>query len=86
MSGKEKGKQMHDGKTSAIEKLQNLRSYFVHKIHFTCLERAIDIKINTLPRVLYSCLALHKQFELQKQIIPEQGLSYKRFVIQKSFE
>ena len=60
MSGKEKGKQMHDGKTSAIEKLQNLRSYFVHKIHFTCLERAIDIKINTLPRVLYSCLALHK--------------------------
>ena len=35
----------------------------------------MDIDINTLQRVLYSCLELHNYFELQKKKTPEQNLA-----------
>ena len=49
------------------------------KAHFRCLQRAVDNSINTLPQVLYLCLALHNYFELQKEKISEQSLEKQRF-------
>ena len=40
-----------------------------------CCCCAIDIDVNTLLRVLYSCLALHNYFELQKEKFLEKSIA-----------
>ena len=44
--------------------IQNL---FGTKASLKCLRRAMDNNINTLPQVLYLCLALYNYFELRKE-------------------
>lgn len=55
--------------------LSQLRIYLVHETRFRFLQRAMDININTLPQVLYSCLALHNYLELYKEKISKQSLA-----------
>ena len=43
------------------------KSFGTLKARFRCLQNAMDIKINTLSRDLYSFLALHNYFEFQKE-------------------
>ena len=45
------------------------------KASFRCLQRAVDININTFPKFLYLFLTLHNYFELQKEKIPENSLA-----------
>ena len=59
-------------------------SFGTLKTRFRCLQRAMDISINTLSQFLYLCLELNNYFELQKEKIPEQSLlSFKRFLNEK---
>ena len=51
-----------------------IQNSFGKKASLKCLRRAMDINVNTLPQVLYLCLALHNYFELRKEKIPEQSL------------
>ena len=51
-----------------------IQNSFGMKASLKCLRRAMDVNINTLPQVLYLCLALHNYFELRKENIPEQSL------------
>ena len=44
-----------------------IQNSFGKKASLKCLRRAMDININTLPQVLYLCLALHNYFELRKE-------------------
>ena len=55
--------------------LSQLRIYLVHETRFRFLQHAMDININTLPQVLYSCLALYNYFELYKEKISKQSLA-----------
>ena len=55
--------------SSARIRIKN--SFSILKARFRCLQRAMDVNINTLPQVLYLFLALHNYFELQKEKIPQ---------------
>ena len=44
------------------------------KAWFRCLQRAMDVKLDTLPQVIYSCFVLHNYCENKKEILPDQNL------------
>ena len=44
------------------------------KGHFRCLQRVRDVKLHTLPQVIYSCFVLHKYCEDKKEDFPDQNL------------
>ena len=44
-----------------------IQNSFGTKASLKCLRRAMDNNINTLPKVLYVCLALYNYFELGKE-------------------
>ena len=41
---------------------------------FRCLDRAMDIDINTLPQVIFSCFILHNYYKIKNERVPEQNL------------
>ena len=42
------------------------------KAQFKCLQRAMDVKLDTLPQVIYSCFVLHNYCENKKENLPNQ--------------
>ena len=44
------------------------------KTRFRCLQRAMDVKLDTLPQVIYLCFILHNYYENKKENLPDQNL------------
>ena len=44
------------------------------KVRFRCLQRAKDVKLDTLPQVIYSCFVLHNYCENKKEDFLDQNL------------
>ena len=44
------------------------------KARFRCLKRAMNVKLDTLPQVIYSCFVLSKYWENKKENLPDQNL------------
>ena len=44
------------------------------KGRFRCLQRVRDVKLHTLPQVIYSCFVLHNYCEDKKEDFPDQNL------------
>ena len=44
------------------------------KAWFKCFQRAMDVKLDTLPQILYSCFVLHNYCENKKENLPDQNL------------
>ena len=45
------------------------------KARFRCLQRAMDVKLDTLPQVIYLCFILHNYYENKKENLPDQNLT-----------
>ena len=58
------GINIQEKSSSALNDLVQVLLHLVHETCFLCLQRVMDININTLPRIPCSCLALHNYFEL----------------------
>ena len=41
------------------------------KAQFRCLQRAMNVKLDTLPQVTYSCFVLHNHSENKKENLPD---------------
>ena len=44
------------------------------KAQFRCLQRTMDVKLDILPQVIYSCFVLHNHSENKKENLPDQNL------------
>ena len=44
------------------------------KARFRCLQHAMDVKLDPLPQVIYSCFVLHNYCENKKENLPNQNL------------
>ena len=44
------------------------------KVQFGCLQRVMDVKVDTLPQVIYLCFVLHNYFKKKKENLPSQNL------------
>ena len=50
-----------------------MEKFFSYKLS-RCLQRAMDVKLDTLPQVIYSCFVLHNCRENKKENLPNQNL------------
>ena len=69
-------KEFSGGRRNEREKLfsYKLSSARIQMARFRCLQRAMDVKLDTPPQVIYSCFVLHDYCENKKENLPDQNL------------